>query len=381
MLTFVNGHFAMAKSDTKESTKKADAAKAGKDQFQENLLSLRGLKGVYVVLDFVVTSSKSNHVDIPADLQKQIQHKLETAGLKLLSEEDMLKTAGQPRLDIFPSYSLHLAKAAGVIIPPTQSVPLASGCCYSNIWGSFSQSAQLSRDLGGQYRLSTWGSGSNTYSCDDLGKWMSEAVLKVIDSFVADVNKAKTMTPVGQPVATTKPANKSKESDTPSKSATTAKPVNNSKESDTSAKSATEAEPKQVEISKSENTTVKEAKNLVNKDPLKCDMPVVIYAELFKSGSNTLKNSQKLILNKVAEMMVSCKQYKYQIETHVGNQKSSYKNDLLSAGRALSVRDYLMTHGVVDEQINLHFYGKRKLTDSEETNEKSDYVYIYPLVK
>jgi outer membrane protein OmpA-like peptidoglycan-associated protein len=319
-----------------------------KSQFEENLYSLRDLTGVYVVLDYVAKSSEKSHLSVSPDLEKDIKTRLESVGLKLLTKDEMLKTPGNPELDIFPNYPAHLSAVPDEADPENQAaipnlMPIRQ-CCYTSVWGSFSQAAIIERKSDSKYRLSTWGDGSNTDSCDKLGEWMSAASLKIIDQFVADFKKAKELKK--KSAATPEIANPSK-----------ATPV-----------AATE----NVQASQIQYVKVKEVDDTKG---MTCDTALIVYAQIFKTGATTISTAKEALLDKLASHMLSCRNYRYRIETHSDKPTNNEADEVLAVRRGIALNKFFLNKGVEEAQFEMRF-----LSDSKaKTKDTEDDVIITPI--
>ena len=317
-----------------------------KSQFEENLYTLKGLTGIYVVLDYVAKSSEKSHLSVSPNLEKDIQSRLESIGLKLLTKDEMLKTPGNPELDIYPNYPAHLsavpgdAESEGAIpnLTPTRQ------CCYTSIWGSFSQSATILRKPDSMYRFSTWGDGSNTDSCDKLGEWMSAATLKIIDQFVADFKKAKEL-----------------------KKKSTAKPEIANLDNPHPALATEESQSSQVQYVK--------VKEVDDTKGMTCDTALMVYAQIFKTDSTTINGSKEALLDKLVSHMLSCKNYRYRIETHSDKRTNNEADEVLAVRRGIALNKFLLDKGVEEAQFEMRF-----LTDSKaKSKDFEDDVVITPI--
>ncbi len=312
------------------SPKAAESSKKSTDieaQYEENLYSLKDLTGVYVVLDYVTSASLKSHLVVDTNLEQEIKKRLESVGLKLLSKDEMSKTPGNPKLDIYPNYPAHLvSEPANADSKALISNLAATGhCCYTSVWGSFSQSASITRNPKDKYRFATWGKGSNTDSCEKLGEWMSDATLKIIDGFVADYKK--------------------------SKQAKTKSP--NTKTIPTSGELTASAE-------KSEAVQYVKVKEADDAKGLTCNTAFMVYAQIFKSGSSVIADAKEGLLDKLVSHMQSCKNYRYRIETHADDRGTKDSKDLLSARRAMALQDFLLDKGVDEDQFEMRFANSRK---------------------
>ncbi|MDQ5769263.1 OmpA family protein [Thiothrix subterranea] len=308
------------------------AVPIGKEDYQPSSLALHGLTALYINIDDVISSAKPKNVKLQKDLKEAVQQRLSAAGMRLLSKEEMETTAGQPEMSMFPSYPKHL----GPFKPGEPRIEYNAACCTAGIWTSFSQGAMTLRDPLLHHKLATWGGGHNTTDCNNVGKWLSEVVLKTVDDFITAKQKAdkdyqawqkkQGQTPA-KPKADTPPAS----ADKPTKDvapASTAKPV--------------------------------ELRETNDAEALACDTAILLYAEIFPTAAVDISDAKGGILGKIADNMKACPQYRYRIETHADQRSSHEYNDVLSARRAVAIRNYLVDNGVDEEQFDLRFYGKRK---------------------
>ncbi|MEN9423761.1 MAG: hypothetical protein RL122_1144 [Pseudomonadota bacterium] len=329
----------------------------GKEDYQPSSLALHDLTEVYINIDDVISSAKPKNVKLQKDLKEAVIKRLKTAGIQLLSKEALEKAAGQPEMSMFPSFPKHL----GPFKAGEPRIEYNAQCCTAGIWTSFTQGAATLRDPALHHKLGTWGEGHNTTDCSDVGKWLSEVVLKTVDDFIvakqkADVDYQAWQKKQGKP-----------EAKTAEKTAAKPEPTAEAKP----AESAPEATAKPVEI-----------RDPVDTQKLECDTAILLYAEIFPTASATISRAKSGILGKVADNMKACPQYRYRVETHSDQRDSDEANDVLSARRAVAIRNYLVEHGVNEEQFDLRFYGERKPLvegDTEEAWAANRRVMITPL--
>lgn len=315
-------------------------------QYEENLYSLRDLTGVYVVLDYVTNSSEKSHLAVNPNLEQDIKKRLDSVGLKLLSKEEMMRTPGNPQLDIYPNYPAHLSAA------PTDSDSEAAipnlipnrQCCYTSIWGSFSQGATIARKPGGKFRLSTWGNGSNTDSCDKLGEWMSDATLKIIDNFIADYKKSKEL----------KKKNLAKQQT----------PKSDNAPSGVAAEISQPAQIQYVQVKEVDDTK-----------GMTCDTALMVYAQVFKTGSSTISAAKEALLDKLASHMLSCKNYHYRIETHSDKRSNKEADEVLAVRRGIALHKFLLDKGIEEAQFEMRLFDDRK----SKSKDSEDDVIITPI--
>ena len=115
---------------------------------------------------------------------------------------------------------------------------------------------------------------------------------------------------------------------------------------------------------------------------LTCDTTVLLYAEIFPTAAANISRSKSGILAKVADNMKACPNYRYRIETHTDQRANAEANEVLSARRAVAIRNFLVDRGVNEEQFDLRFYGERKPLvegDNEEAWAANRRVVITPI--
>lgn len=327
----------------------------GKEDYQPSTVSLHDLPGVNINIDDVINSAKPKNVKLQTDLKSAVVKRLNAAGMRLLSKEEMEKTPGQPEMSMYPSYPKHL----GPFKPGEPRVEYNAQCCTAGIWTSFTQGATTLRDPLLNHKLGTWGEGHNTTDCSDVGKWLSEVVLKTVDDFIVAKQKADQDY---KALKQGKPANAA------------ATPVAAEVKPATAVKPVPAPEPvaaKPLEIHDVDTAPL-----------LTCDTAILLYAEIFPTASATISKAKSGILGKVADNMKTCPQYRYRIETHSDQRADTEYNDVLSARRAVAIRNFLVEHGVNEEQFDLRFYGERKPLlegDTEEAWAANRRVVITPI--
>ncbi len=272
----------------------SDPLEIGTEEYSENYASLAGLEGIRVITSFVFGSAKKYKFnDMKTDLVPQIRERLNGAGLRMLSEEELKSIPGQPTLTFFPSYTGNdideiVAKAAPNADPSvakSKAEKSEHDCCRSSIWASFQQSSSILRDPNRQFRFATWGSGEDTDSCENRGEWTYNAVLDTVDKFVEDYKKAQS-----------------------------------------------ERKPKLV--SNSEEV------------PENCAQAWLMNINVFETNKTTISEAVKPILDKLAITAERCERYSYLIETHADKRADESYNKILSEARAHAIKDYLLRKNV-----------------------------------
>jgi len=283
-----------------------DPLEVGTEEFSENYASLAGLEGVRVVTSFVFGSAKKYKLkDMKTDLVPQIRERLHAVGLRMLSEEELKSTPGQPTLTFFPAYTGDDIDAIKNAALPKDQVKSTTkkddehDCCRSSIWASFQQSSSILRDPNRQYRFATWGSGEDTDDCEGRGEWTYNAVLKTIDKFIEDYKKAQS-----------------------------------------------ERKPMLV----SNATEV----------PENCSQAWLMNLNVFETNKTAISAAVKPILDQLAETATRCERYSYLIETHADKRADEAYNKILSEARAHAIKDYLLRKNVSYGRLKTVAYGESK---------------------
>lgn len=308
------------------------AVPVGKEDYQPSSLALHSLTALYINIDDVISSAKPKNVKLSKDLKEAVKQRLSTAGMRLLTKEEMETSPGQPEMSMFPSYPKHL----GPFKSGEPRIEYNAQCCTAGIWTSFTQGAMTLRDPLLHHKLATWGEGHNTTDCSDVGKWLSEVVLKTVDDFIVAKQKADKDYQTWQ----------KKQGKTQAKSNTEPPATNTNKPAEDTPPASTA---KPVELRETNDA-----------EALACDTAILLYAEIFPTAAASITDTKGGILGKIADNMKACPQYRYRIETHADQRSSHEYNDVLSARRAVAIRNYLVDNGVDEEQFDLRFYGKRK---------------------
>ena len=297
----------------------------GSEEFLKNYASLAGLEGVYVLLDYVFGSSEKNGITLRNDdLEEQVRQRLEKAGLRMLTKEEMQLTPGLPEMAVYPAYSGGSIGKTSSPLPGASSEDkmCADQCCRNSVWVSFSQSASILRRPDTQFKLGTWGNGDDSNWCENRGDWMYDAVLDVIDLFVEDFKKAE-----------------------------------------------------------SENSPI----NIANAKevPVNCAQTWSMQLQLFDTDSAELKPSVTPILDKFAVQAQRCGNYRYEIETHADKRATESYNKILTQARAAVIKDYLVKGGITYTRIQTLAMGESQpLTSgvSESDHAANRRVVIRPIL-
>ncbi len=272
----------------------------GSEEFLKNYASLAGIEGIYVVLDYVFGSSEKNGITLRHDdLEDQVRQRLEEAGLKMLTKEEMEQTPGQPEMAVYPAYSGGTIGAEkNPLVTATDSADACDfSCCRNSVWVSVSQSASLMRRPDSQYKLGTWGNGDDSNWCENRGDWMYDAVLGVLDSFIEDYKKAET---------------------------------------------------------ENEPLTIANADEV----PVNCSQSWAINLQIFDTDSTELKPETMPILNKFVEQAKRCSSYDYIVETHADTRATNEYNKLLTQVRASVLKDFLVSNQIAYNRVRTIAYGE-----------------------
>ncbi|GAB6140451.1 hypothetical protein JCM14076_11800 [Methylosoma difficile] len=280
--------------------------RVGEENYQKNVATLKGLKGVYINIDDVLAGAKSHNLQLQENLKAEVARRLNAAGIRLLSKEEMEKTPGQPEMGMFPSYPKHLGP-----FKKDEPVPaFRADCCLAKIWTSFSQGASVLRAPLTRFKSATWGEGHDTTDCTDIANWLSSVVLKTVDDFIADKQKG-----------------------------------------DQFATGTAQAAP-QTPAQAPAAVTPAETGNM------ECNTSLMMYIEMFKTNSSDIMPSKYFVLDKLAEAMKNCPNYNYLIETHADQRADFSFNEKLTKDRARAIQQYLSFKGVEDSRFEIKWYGE-----------------------
>lgn len=92
-------------------------------------------------------------------------------------------------------------------------------------------------------------------------------------------------------------------------------------------------------------------------------------AVLFETGKTTLSAEASGILDNIAAMMIEYGNDKFRIEGHTDSVGRNDTNQKLSEGRAASIKQYLLEHGVNPDNLSSIGYGEDKPIASNKTKE------------
>ncbi|OUS32576.1 hypothetical protein A9Q99_00455 [Gammaproteobacteria bacterium 45_16_T64] len=261
------------------------------ENYQGKYLALAGLTGVYVVFDYLEGGSRKNNVSLDSELVQKVRSRLNRAGLKLLTKEEMLITPGQPKMEIYPNFPSSQVGDHG--ISSVENNP----CCTAGLWVSYFEGASILRQPNSNYILSTWGQGDSTHDCSTLGNWMSTAVLRKIDAFIDDFERA------------------------------------------------------QSDFTATTPETVSATPRIVDIPVQDCSTPKTIYSDMFKAGSYQFSRVRSPELNELANTINRCPDYRFMIEAHADIRSTPSFNQVLTEKRAQAIKFYLLAKNVSSAQF------------------------------
>lgn len=88
---------------------------------------------------------------------------------------------------------------------------------------------------------------------------------------------------------------------------------------------------------------------------------------LFDTGKASIKEQSQEVLENIIEILKEYPTAKFTIDGHTDSVGSESKNQTLSEARALSVKDYLTSHGIEEFRLSAKGYGESKPIDSNKT--------------
>jgi outer membrane protein OmpA-like peptidoglycan-associated protein len=95
--------------------------------------------------------------------------------------------------------------------------------------------------------------------------------------------------------------------------------------------------------------------------------PIALQGVNFKLDSDELTPESSVILDRVVRTLTANPQVRVEIGGHTDAQGDAAYNLDLSARRAVTVRDYLVSHGVNADNLTSRGYGQTRLLDSADT--------------
>jgi len=284
--------------------------KVGTEEYMKNYASLAGLEGVHVVTKFVIDAAKKYEFsDMKTDLKEQIEKRFNAAGLRMLKANEVKTTPGQPTLSFFTTYTgedidaikarTNLEEKNSDNSTVVESDKSEHDCCRSSIWASFQQSSTILRAPNRHFKMATWGQGEDSDACENRGAWTYDAVLKVVDKFIEDYQKAQS-----------------------------------------------ELGPKLV-------STVTEA-------PKDCAQAWLMNLNVFETDNSQISDAVKPILDELADAANRCENYSYVIETHADQRANKIYNKILSEARAHAIKEYLLRKNISDKRLKTMALGESK---------------------
>ncbi len=134
-----------------------------KRELSDRLAALKDLPGVYFNLDSL-NAPPGYGGNFGENLQAEFETRFRAAGIRLLTEEQMIEAPGQPQLNVYFS-----------------NANLDTGCNYS-VFASLSQTMLLTRNINVKLKVGTWGM-SEGPSSDFPDQTEYDAILRIADAF------------------------------------------------------------------------------------------------------------------------------------------------------------------------------------------------------
>ncbi len=321
------------------------------ENFQKKHLTLSGLKGVHLDVDGLIKSAGKKNSKLAKDLKKEVAKRLAKGDLRLLTKEEMIRTPGQPEMNIYMSFPPHMTPVKKGAKP----IPYRPKCCTMSTWGAFSQAAQIMRDPETNYKLGTWGKGYNTNDCSDPSGWMSKIILDTVDEFVTDKLKgdkeyAAWLGKRGKAPKIAQPK-KQKLKQKIAQELAALKGVKASQGTQGKAQvPQVQVQPVQYQQPVTYNPTPA--------IPVTCNSAVRTYIDMFATNQVHIDSSNYYVLDMLAANIRSCPMYSYVIETHADPRSSFAHNEKLSALRAASIQGHLLARGVNKSQFIIQSFGE-----------------------
>jgi len=278
----------------------------GTEELRDNYSALAGLEGLFVDLSVVTSAGIDMGINVAPDLEDQVRAKIEAAGLKMLTEEEITAIPGLPMLNLWPSYDG--ADNDNIEVEYDENQCQIDPYCRTSLWAGYSESASILRRPEKFHRLSTWGSGDDTSSCVDRGAWMNQAVLDKVDLLISDYEKAQR---------------------------------------------------------ESEILTVNQKSDV----PSNCDQPWLMYLDIFATNQTRLNEQIKPILDELVSVSNSCAVTSYTIETHADTRADTEYNNILTVARAHSIKDYLISKGLPYSRVHTRPMGESQPLSTGSTEE------------
>jgi len=292
----------------------------GSENYQPDHMSLQGLEGIYVDLEILESELLKTGSELPESYVENVQKLITESGLQWLDKETVRWSPGRPVLNIWPTMSAEnqdqgTAESAetetrnltGVGNPdapavlasalPAESDDNCGHCeapprCSSSIWMGFSQSASLLRQPLREYRLSTWGSGEATESCENRAEWVLDTVETKIEKFIEDFKRAQ-------------------------------------------------KEQMPVIVSR------------VDDLPRNCAQSWMIVDNVFDVNETLITPNAKTILERFVEFTADCNGFGYVVEAHDDNHADPQYNQILRTARSETVKELMNASGIHFRRIKL----------------------------
>jgi len=283
----------------------------GKEDYQKNLLTLAGLDRLYIDFDFVEKIAKAKQVDLVEGLKATVINKLQTAGIRLISKEELKTVPGQPQLNLYPNFPGHLGSSKN----GQSLVEYRPDCCRMGIWASFEQGGRTLRAPETNHKFNTWGKGQDTSNCSDPGDWMGKAILQSIDDFLKDRSKGEQ-------------------------------------------EYAQYQKKKPVTAQKTIQAPQPVFRPLPATNSAECQVAVMTYVDMFKTNQTAINTQQFFVLDRLIATVNACPAYNYVIEAHADTRSSHTYNEKLSTLRAAAISQYLRAKGISPTRFIVQAFGE-----------------------
>lgn len=269
----------------------------GSENFRSRYLSLGNLKGIYVNFKAIHESTREFGIEIPEELNEAARLKIESSGLSYLKEEELTDTPGQPQMNLWPHVKEEFTHTGHDSTHQDGGETLATRFCRTSLWAEFEQAATIMRQPENQFKLSTWGGGDETYDCTNRGRWIADSILRQIDNFIADYNRAS------------------------------------------------------IEL--------KDIIRAEQKDHVPvCSESRITHMNVFGSGETEINGTMERILDELLQVATTCSTFTYIIETHADQRSNKDHNLKITEFRAKSISDYLISNGMEHHRIHMRPLGE-----------------------
>jgi len=132
------------------------------------------------------------------------------------------------------------------------------------------------------------------------------------------------------------------------------------------------ADYEKAERENEEKANLKPVKN-ANEVPEDCWQAWTLNVSAFSTNQTRINDSVKPILDELAQMAARCQEYRYIIETHADQREDPDYNRILSEARAHAIKDYLLHKNISHNRLETVAFGTsnqltREITENEHTD-------------